>query len=145
VILCDVNVLVYAHKEGVPRHEEYRDWLEDALNGVEPVGVCDLVLSGFLRIVTHPKIFDPPSPWSEARSFVDVLRNAEGTVPVTPGARHWSIFLDLAEAVGAQGNALPDAYLAAMAIESGAEWISADRGFARYPGLRWRHPLDHGK
>jgi uncharacterized protein len=62
-------------------------------------------------------------------------------VPVAPGARHWPIFLELAEAVGAQGNALPDAYLATPAVEPGAEWISADRGFARYPRLRWRHPL----
>jgi uncharacterized protein len=142
VILCDVNVLVYAHKEGVPQHDDYRGWLEDVLNGDQPFGVCDLVLSGFLRIVTHPKIFDSPSTWPEARSFVEVLRDADGSVPVAPGARHWSIFLELAEAVGAQGNALPDAYFAALAIESGAEWISADRGFARYPRLRWRHPLD---
>ena len=141
MILCDVNVLVYAHKEGSPRHEDYRAWLAEVVNGDEPYGVAELVLSGFLRIVTHPKVFDRPSSWSEARAFADLVRNADNAVPVSPGARHWSIFLELAEAAGAQGNALPDAYLAALAIESGAEWITADRGFARYPRLRWRHPL----
>lgn len=145
MILCDVNVLVYAHKEGVPRHEDYRDWLDGVVNGDEPFGVCDLVLSGFLRIVTHPKIFDVPSTWSEAKAFVTLIRKADNAVPVSPGARHWSIFVELAEAVGARGNAVPDAYLAALAVESGAEWISADRGFARYPKLRWRHPLEPDK
>jgi toxin-antitoxin system PIN domain toxin len=142
VILCDVNVLVYAHKEGSPRHTEYRSWLTERLVSDEAFGVCDLVLSGFLRVVTHRRIFDPPSGWAVALDFAEAVRGADNAVPVSPGRRHWRIFRGLADETGARGNALPDAYLAAIAIESGAEWISADRGFARYPGLRWRHPLD---
>jgi hypothetical protein len=142
VILCDVNVLAYAHKEGAPRHVEYRSWLTERLSADEAFGVSDLVLSGFLRIVTHPRIFDPPSGWGVARDFADAIRAADNAVPVSPGQRHWQIFQRLVDETGAVGNALPDAYLAAMAIESGAEWITADRGFVRYPGLRWKHPLE---
>jgi hypothetical protein len=142
LILCDVNVLVHAHKEGAPRHREYRDWLLERLAADGAFGVSDLVLSGFLRIVTHPKVFDVPSGWAMARDFADAIRAADNAVPVAPGRRHWAIFRRLADDTGARGNALPGAYLAALAIESGCEWVTADRGFARYPGLRWRHPLD---
>ena len=142
MILCDVNVLVYAHKEGSARHTDWNAWLQGVLDGAEPIGISDLVVSGFLRVVTHPRIFDRPSTWSEARAFADVLRNADNAVPVAPGPRHWRIFVELVDATRARGNAVPDAFLAALAIESGSEWVSADKGFARYPGLKWRNPLD---
>jgi len=142
VILCDVNVLVSAHKEGADRHDEYRAWLEDALNGDEAFGVSDLVLSSVLRIVTHPRVFDPPSTWDRARGFADAVRSAPNGVPIAPGPRHWQIFTELGDKSGVRGNLVPDAYLAALAIESGSEWITADRGFARYPDLRFRHPLE---
>lgn len=142
MILCDVNVLLYAHKEGTARHAEYRAWLEDALNGEEAFGVSDLVLSGVLRIATHPRIFDQPSSWAEAREFAEAVRTAPAAVPVRPGRRHWQIFTRLGDRAGVSGNLVPDAYLAALAIESSALWITTDRGFARYEGLRFRHPLD---
>jgi len=63
-------------------------------------------------------------------------------VVLIPGPRHWEIFARLCRKIGARGNRVPDAFLAALAIESGSEWMTADRGFARFPGLRWRHPLD---
>lgn len=141
MILCDVNVLVCAHKQGVPRHQEYRRWLRDQLSSDEAFGVSDLVLSGFLRVVTHPRVFDPPSGWAQARDFAAAVRSADNAVPVIPGHRHWRIFERLVESSNARGNAIPDAYLAALAIESGAEWITVDRGFHRFPNLRWRHPL----
>jgi toxin-antitoxin system PIN domain toxin len=141
VILCDVNVLVYAHKEGAERHDEYRAWLQHAMNGDEAFGVSDLVLSSVLRIVTHPRVFDPPSTWDRAREFADAVRSAPSSVLIAPGPRHWQIFTELADKAGVRGNLVPDAYLAALAIESGSEWITADRGFARYRGLRFRHPL----
>ncbi|MGQ0680060.1 MAG: type II toxin-antitoxin system VapC family toxin [Actinomycetota bacterium] len=141
MILCDVNVLVYAHKEGCPHHKEWRAWLQAALAGDDPFGVSDLVLTSFLRVVTHPKIFDQPSSWEQARSFTDAIRTSRNAVAVNAGRRHWELFLKLAEAAGALGNALPDAYLAALAIESGCEWMTADKSFLRYPGLRWRNPL----
>jgi len=85
MILCDVNVLLCAHKEGADRHDEYKAWLEDAMNGDEAFGVSDLVLSSMLRIVTHPRVFDPPSTWARAREFADSVRSAPSAVPVAPG------------------------------------------------------------
>lgn len=141
MILCDVNVLVYAFEPNSPRHDEYRSWLQETLSSVEPYGVSDLVLSGFLRVVTHPKIFDPPSSTPSALAFAHAVRSAANAVTIQPGARHWTIFTGLLDETTAAGNAIPDAYLAALAIESGSEWITTDRGFARYSHLRWRHPL----
>lgn len=139
MILCDVNVLVYAHREGSAQHPEYRSWLTGQLTADEPFGVSDLVLSGFLRVVTHLRIFDPPSGWGVARDFVKTVRAADNAVPASPGQRHWKIFERLVDETGAVGNALPDDCFAALAIESGAEWITTDRAYARYPGLRRRH------
>jgi len=112
------------------------------MNGDEAFGVADLVLSSVLRIVTNPRVFDPPSTWEQAREFADAVRSAPSAVSVAPGPRLWQIFTELGDKSGVRGNLVPDAYLAALAIESGSEWITANRGFARYPGLRFRHPLD---
>lgn len=142
MISCDVNVLLYAHNADDPRHEGYRTWLQHAVNGPEPFGLSSLVASGFLRVATHPKVFLQPLPTAAALDLLDGLRAAPAVVPLEPGAGHWSIFTTLCRSVSARGNTVPDAYLAALAIEHGCEWHSADRGFARFPGLRWRHPLD---
>ena len=141
MILADVNVFVYAHREDAERHAEYAAWLEQQARSVTAFGVSELVLSGFVRIVTHPRIFDVPTPLSDALAFAKAVREVPNAVTVSPGDRHWDIFTRLCEAVEARGNHVPDAYLAALAIESGAEWITADRGFSRFPGLRWSHPL----
>lgn len=141
-MLCvDVNVLVYAHRPESPDHERHRDWLELARAGREPVGLPGVTASGFLRVVTHPKIFREPSPLAVALDFLGALRDSPTIVPVQPSDRHWEIFVDLCRQVGATGNVVPDAYLAAMAIESGATFVTADRGFTRFPGLSVRHPL----
>lgn len=142
MILLDVNVLVYAHRSDTSEHESIRPWLEQTLASQAPYGVTDLVLSGFLRIVTHPRIFKEPSPLSLAIEFAQSLRSRRGAVRIEPGARHWEIFRKLCEVTKATGNRVPDAFLAALAIESGSEWVTTDRGFARFPGLRWRHPSD---
>lgn len=138
--LCDVNVLVYAFREGTPHHTTSLRWLETTVNSQTAFGMAELVLSGFLRIVTHPKIFDVPAPLDKAMEFVETLRACPNCIPITPGERHWTIFSDLCHRSEAQGNLIPDAYLAALAIESGCQWITFDRGFARFPGLRWSHP-----
>jgi len=143
VILTDVNVLIYAHREETERHEEYRAWLEGVLGGSSSFGMSDLVLSTCLRILTHPRIFDPPTPGPRALAFLSQLRDHAHAVPLAPGPRHWGIFRDLCEHTGACGNLVADAFLAALAIESGSEWITTDRDYAQFPGLRWRHPLTH--
>jgi len=142
VILPDVNVLVYAHRRDASRHDEYRHWLERAVAGPAPFGLSDLVLSGFVRIVTHPRVFVDPTPLPFAVAFVRAIRDLDDRVAVEPGPRHWSIFLDLCEQAGARGNLVPDAFLAALAIESGMEWITTDGDFSRFRRLRTRHPLE---
>lgn len=141
MVLSDVNVLVYAHRADAPNHAAYRHWLEDVINGDHAYGMADIILSGFLRIVTHPRIFDPPSELGVALAFANQVRNQPNCVPITPGPRHWNIFTSLCERAGVKGNLIPDAYLAALAIESGCEWITTDRDFSRFPELKWRHPL----
>jgi uncharacterized protein len=141
MILSDVNVLIYAHREDAQDHQKYRAWLESVINGSQAYGLSELVLSGFLRIVTHPKIFNPPSDLEKALQFVRDLRRPDHCSIISPGPRHWQIFEDLCLKASTKGNLVADAYLAALAIESGSEWITTDRDFSRFPGLQWRHPL----
>jgi toxin-antitoxin system PIN domain toxin len=101
-----------------------------------------LVLSGFLRVVTHPRIFDPPTDLELALRFVETVRESADCVVVAPGPKHWSIFARLVRESGCRGNLIPDAFLAAIAIESGCTWITTDRDYSRFAGLNWRHPLD---
>ena len=136
-----MNVLVYAFRDAVPDHARYRDWLAAAVASDEPFGISELVLSGFMRVTTHPRIFSPPTPIERAVEFVHALKAQPNAVVVSPGLRHWEIFERMCIAAGARGNLVADAYLAALAIESGSEWITTDRDFSRFPGLRWRYPL----
>jgi uncharacterized protein len=141
MLLPDVNVLVYAHRQDGPEYPVYRRWLEELVSADAAFGMADIVLSGFLRIVTNPRVFARPTPVDLAVGFTEELRALPNCVAVAPGPRHWSIFSRLCLEAGAKGNLVADAYLAALAIESGSEWITSDRGFSRFPGLRWRHPL----
>ncbi len=141
MILPDVPILVYAHREDSANHGALRAWLEKALSGTEPVGISDLVLSGYLRIATHPRVFRTPTPLARALEFAETVRSAPAAVRVEPGDGHWAIFRDLCRSAHAKGNLVPDAYLAALAIESGGEWITTDREYARFPRLRWRSPI----
>ncbi|MGC9536265.1 type II toxin-antitoxin system VapC family toxin [Streptomyces sp. UG1] len=137
-----MNVLVYAFRKDLEQHAAYNPWLTDRLQGDEPVALNSVVLSGFVRIVTHPRIYRDPAPTDAALDFVQVLRDAPTTIPLVEGPRHWEIFDRLCRKVGARGSLVQDTYLAALAIEAGATFYSADRDFARFPGLRWQHPLE---
>lgn len=141
MLLADVNVFVYAHRPESPRAEEHSEWLQRALVGEEPFGVSETVLASFLRIVTHHRVYREPTPPDVALSFCQAVLDAPAAVAVRPGARHWSVFRHLCAEVGARGNVVPDAFLAALAIEHGATWVTHDRGFGRFPGLRWTTPL----
>jgi toxin-antitoxin system PIN domain toxin len=142
VLAPDVGVLVRAYREDAPDHERYLAWLEDVAASEAPFGLVDSVLSGFLRVVTHPRVFDPPSPIHHALRFVEELRARPNATSIAPGPRHWGIFTGLCRDAGVKGDLVAHAVLAALAIESGSEWVTTDRDFARFPGLRWRHPLD---
>lgn len=141
MILPDVNVLVYACREDAPGHRRFRNWLERRVKAQEAFGLSELVLSGVVRVLTHPKVFVAPSPLPSALAFVDALLHQPNAVVLQPGARHWAIFSSLCRSAEARGNLVADAYHAALAIEHGCEWITTDRDYARFPGLRWRHPL----
>lgn len=141
MILIDVNVLVYAHRPDSQNHESYRKWLEQTLDSGFLCGLSDVVLTGVIRIITHPHIFPDPTPVELALKFANQLREHPACIAVSPGERHWEIFARLCKVAGARGNLVSDAYFAALAIESGAEWITTDRDYSRFPGLRWRHPL----
>lgn len=140
--LLDVNVLLYAFREESQDHSHYRRWLEDLAISDESFAISELTLNSFLRLVTNAHIFRPGTPWRKAIAFVDAIRSQPGYTPLAPGRRHWEIFVRLCEESRAMGKLIADAYLAALAIEHGCEWITADRDFSRFPGLRWRHPLD---
>lgn len=136
----DVNVMVTGFRRDAAGHPAVASWLLGALDGTEPVGVSDLVLSGFPRIVTNHRIFRDPSTPSRAFDFCAAVRSAPAAVPITAGPRHWDIFAELCRTVSARANVIPDAYLAALALEHGATFVTGDRGFARFPGLRTLDP-----
>ena len=140
MILPDVNVLVHAYREDAPRHAPVRAWLEELVHSDRAFGLSDIVLSGFLRVVTHPRIFAPPTPLEGALEFAEALRSQPNCIVLAPGDRHWSIFTRLCREGDARGNLVPDAYLAALAIESGSELVTTDRDFARFEDLDWRTP-----
>lgn len=141
VVLPDVNLLVYAFRSDTAQHAPAREWLDSGLGGPSPVGLCSAALTGFVRVVTHPRIFAAPSTVETALEFVDALRSSPVALPAEAGRGYPRIFEELCRVTGAAGNQIPDVHLAAIAIEHGAELASHDRGFTRFPGLRHSDPL----
>lgn len=140
MILPDINVLVYAFRADSPEHDVYAPWLEGVVAGSGSIALCDLVLSGFVRIVTNPRVADPPAPTAVALDFVRWLIEAPAAHWLPSGSSTWDRFAALADDRAVRGNLVPDAYLAALCISNGVRLATADRGFARYPGLRWFDP-----
>lgn len=140
--LPDVNVLVYAYSRDSPHYEESRLWLGNLVNSRTAFGLSELVCSSVIRILTNRRMYAAPATIDDALSFVGSLVDRKRCVRIRPGERHFEIFTELCRRVSVRGNDVTDAYLAALAIESGCEWVTYDRGFARFPGLRWRRPLD---
>lgn len=138
--LADVNVLVHAFRPDSSEHERCNGWLDSLINGSSRYGISNAVLSGFVRIVTHSRVFANPSRLHEALDFCEVIRVQPHCVPIEPGPMHWKIFVDLCVKAEARGNLIPDAWFAAMAIESGCCWVTLDRDFARFNGLNWMAP-----
>jgi toxin-antitoxin system PIN domain toxin len=140
-VLCpDVNVLVNAFRIDAPDHQPCRTWLETVVNGLADFAVIPNVLSGFLRVVTHPRVFLQPSALDEALGFCQALIDSGRAQWIGPASRHWQIFSSLCRNADARGNLIPDAWFAAVAIENSCEWVTLDRDYARFPGLRWSLP-----
>ena len=141
MIVPDVNVLVYAHREDMDEYEPHREWLDWLVNSGPAYGMSEMVLSSFIRIVTNPRTFREPTGTREALASAARLLSPPQCVPVRPGPRHWEIFDGLCRRHAATAKLVPDAYLAAIVMEAGCDLATADRDFARFEGLRWHHPL----
>lgn len=141
MLIADVNVFINARRADAPDHHPIKEWLEGALVSSEIFGVSELVMSAFVRLVTNHRFAPSTDTPAEAIAFCDAVLAAPAARPVRPGAQHWRIFSDVVRTTGARANVVPDAYLAALAIENGATFVTSDRGFARFPGLRLLDPL----
>jgi toxin-antitoxin system PIN domain toxin len=141
MLLPDVNVLIYAHRVESPEHERYAAWLIRLASEPEPFALSELGASSFVRIVTNPRIWRTPTETTDALAFVDRLRARSNARPLTHGPASWEIFGALCREAKARGKLVADAYHAALAIEHGCEFVTTDGDFARFAGLRHRHPL----
>lgn len=137
----DVNILVYAHRADEKTHPAHRRWLEDALNGPQPVALSMLVAVGFLRIVTNPRIYASPTPASSAIAIIEEICAQPTCRTVGPGPDHLKRVLELCRLVSATGKLVADAQHAAVAISEGCTWVTRDGDFARFVphGLSLRH------
>lgn len=140
--LVDANVLLYAYNEGGVFHDKARRWLEERFSSPEIVALSWTVILAFLRIATDRRIFERPLTRAEATDEVESWFALPQLEVLAPGPRHWSILAGLIDAGQAGGKLVMDAHLAALAIEHGATLVSCDRDFARFGGLRWRHPFE---
>ena len=140
MILPDVNVLIYAFRRDVPQHAVCRQWLDSVISDDARFGMSPLVLGAFVRITTDSRIYAQPSTKGEAFGFCDDLLDQANCQIVEPGERHWDIFRRLCIETDARGRRVTDTWYAALAIESGCEWITLDRDYARFPGLKRSAP-----
>jgi hypothetical protein len=140
MILPDVNVLIYAFRPEVPEHPRCRQWLQDVVDGDARFGISPLALAAVVRVTTNRRAYPTPSSLDDAFRFSDYLLGQPHCQIVEPGERHWDIFRRLCIETQTRGPIVTDAWYAALAIESGCEWITLDRDFTRFPGLRWRLP-----
>jgi uncharacterized protein len=137
----DVNVLVNAMRRDAVHHDPCRAWLDSALADRRPIGISELALSGAVRIVTNVAAFKSPLAPYEAFEFADTLLAHPAVTRLRPGEAHWRIFRTLTETSHATGSRVADAYHAALAMEHGATWVTLDRDFLAFPGLKVRHLL----
>jgi toxin-antitoxin system PIN domain toxin len=142
LIIPDINLLIYAHNEAVPQHRAARTWWEDLLGREQPVGIPWAVALGFVRLVTHARVLADPLPPVAALQRIEAWLAQPSVAIVEPGPRHLKILRQLFDATGLAGGLTTDAHLAALAIEHQGELHSNDHDFARFPGLRWRNPLE---
>lgn len=141
MILVDANLLVYARVASLPQHATARGWLDQCLNGTARVGLPWASLLAFIRLVTNPRIFERPetmaSAWRQVEEWLDCPRV---WIPL-PTDQHRQLLGSLLKGQGTRANLVPDADLAALAMEHGLKLCSTDGDFARFPALKWEDPL----
>lgn len=139
--LPDVNVLLYAVDKRSPLHNKAREWLEDVLSDAETVAFAWVTLLAFVRLSTHPAVFERSFDVDQALDVVDGWLDQPCATVISPTERHASVLRELLQPLGTAGNLTTDAHLAALAIEHGAVLYSCDSDFRRFSGLRWQDPF----
>jgi toxin-antitoxin system PIN domain toxin len=140
-VLVDANILLYAVDEDSPFHTDARAWLESTLNGTRRVGLPWSSLSAFVRIATHARALIEPLAPVEAWELVEAWLDAPAAWVPAPGRGHRALLGRLLVELDLRGNLVPDAALAALAIEHGLEIVSADSDFARFREITWVNPV----
>ena len=141
MILVDANVLVYARVATLPQHTRAREWLDERVNGTPRVGLPWASLLTFVRLVTNPRVFEEPDSLIEAWNQVEQWLDLDPVWIPQPTERHRDVLGTLLKHTGVRSNLVPDAHLAALAIEHGLTLCSTDGDFARFSSLRWENPL----
>ncbi len=141
MILVDANLLIYAKVSDFPQHERARAWLDNRLSGVAGVGLAWPSLLAFARLVSNPRVFENPLPVADAWRQVNEWRSSPVVFSPEPTARHGDVLSALVPEAVHRSNLLPDAHLAALAIEYGLTLCSTDGDFARFGDLTWENPL----
>ena len=136
--LFDVNIWVNAHREDSPDHKKIYTFVSAILENDEPFAYSPLCLSGFLRIVTHPKIFLKPTSLDIAMEYAQLVTEHPNAVAVQPDSSHWHIFTHLCVTAKPGGNLIPDTWFAALAVSSGCTWVTSDRDYMRFSGLSYK-------
>ena len=140
MILPDVNVLIYAFRADAPQHDLCRQWLKKVIANDAPFGLSRQALGAVVRVTTNARIFKTPSELAEAFGFCADLMEQPHCQLIEPGERHWSIFETLCRQTKTIGPRVTDAWFAALAIESRCEWITFDRDYGRFAGLKTSQP-----
>jgi toxin-antitoxin system PIN domain toxin len=140
VVVVDANVLLYAVDRTSAHHDPARSWLDTSLAGAEAVGFAWIALLAFIRIGTNASILPNPMSIEDATGQVEAWLAAPAAVVAHPTPRHATLLRGLLRETGTAGNLATDAHLAALAVEHGADIVSYDRDFARFPGVTHRLP-----
>ncbi len=141
MILIDANLLIYASDSSLSQHERTRSWLDEQLSGTVPVGLPWQCLLAYLRITTNPRSISRPQKMSDAWTQVQDWLACEPAWTPEPSEHHRKTMRELCESASVFGDLVPDAHLAALALDHGLTLCSADKDFARFPTLRWFNPL----
>ena len=141
MILIDANILIYAHVNSFSQHDRACDWLDQQLNASAPVGLPWASVLAFMRLVTNPRVFEHPEPIRDAWQQVRTWLTAETAWIPQPTERHADLLGEFLALPGIHSNLVPDAHLAALAVEHGLTLCSTDGDFARFQGLRWLNPI----
>jgi len=141
MLMPDINILIYAHREDEKCHEAYAKWLKALVDGAEPFALSVLVAVGFVRIVTNRRIYEDPTPLPVALAFIEQLTSHPRCRTAIPSEPHLGDVIRLCRAGSATGKLVADAQHAALAISQGCTWVTRDRDFGQFEphGLRWEH------